>query len=59
VEALYDSIREEVARYGTEIVVGNMSRTEGPIVVEIFLLGRLVLTKNNEAKERGERRPTQ
>lgn len=42
-----------------EIVVGNMSWTEGPIVVDPFLLGRLVLTKNNEAKERGERRPTQ
>jgi hypothetical protein len=59
VETLYDSIREEVARYGAEIVVGNMSRTEGPIVVDLFLLGPLVLAKNNEAKERGERRPTQ
>lgn len=58
-EALYDSIREEVAPYGAEIMVGNMSRGEGPIVVELFLLGRLVLAKNNEAKEGGERRPTQ
>lgn len=58
-EALYDSIREEVARYGAEIVVGNMSWREGPIVVGPFLLGRLVLTKNKETKEGGERRPTQ
>lgn len=58
-EAVYDSIREEVARYGAEIMVGNMSRTEGPIVVDLFLLDRLVLTKNNEAKEGGEPRPTQ
>jgi hypothetical protein len=59
VEALYDSIREEVARYGGEIMVGNMSRTDGPIVANLFLLGRLVLRKNNEAREARERRPTQ
>ncbi len=52
-------LREEAARHGGDIVGGNMSRTEGPIVVELFLLDRLVLAKNNEAKERGERRPTQ
>ena len=58
-EALYDSIREEVTGHGAEIMVGNMSWTEGPIVVGLFLLGRLVLTKHKEAKEGGERRPTQ
>ncbi len=41
VEALYDGLREEIAAYGADIVGGNMSKTEGPIVVDLFLLGRV------------------
>lgn len=41
VEALYDGLREEAERYDADVVGGNMSRTRGPIVVDLFLLGEV------------------
>jgi thiamine-monophosphate kinase len=41
VEALYDGLREEIAAYGADIVGGNMAKTEGAIVVDLFLVGRV------------------
>ena len=41
VEELYDGLGQEASRYGMDIVGGNLSRTEGPIVVDIFLLGKV------------------
>lgn len=41
VESLYEGLSEEAARYGADIVGGNLSRTDGPIVIDVFLLGRV------------------
>lgn len=41
VEGLYDGLAEEAARYGADVVGGNISRSEGPIVIDLFLLGRV------------------
>ncbi len=41
VDALYDGLREEASRYGADIVGGNLSKTDGPIVVDVFLLGQV------------------
>ena len=41
VDGLYDGLREEAERYGADIVGGNMARTDGPIVVDVFLLGQV------------------
>lgn len=41
VDGLYDGLREEAARYGADIVGGNVARTGGPAVVDAFLLGRV------------------
>jgi len=41
VDALYDGLREEASRYDADIVGGNMSQTDGPIVVDVFLLGQV------------------
>ncbi len=41
VDALYDGLTEEASRYGADIVGGNMSKTDGPIVVDVFLLGQV------------------
>jgi len=41
VDALYDGLREEASRYGADIVGGNMSKTEGPIVLDLFVLGQV------------------
>jgi thiamine-monophosphate kinase len=41
VEPLYDGLWEEIAACGSDIVGGNRSKTEGPIVVDLFLLGRV------------------
>lgn len=41
IESLYDGLREEIAGYGADIVGGNVSKTEGPIVVDLFLLGEV------------------
>lgn len=41
VDALYDGLREEASRYGADIVGGNMSKTSGPLVVDLFLLGQV------------------
>jgi len=41
VEGLYEGLREEAARHGADIVGGNLSRTGGPVVVDVFLLGRV------------------
>jgi thiamine-monophosphate kinase len=41
VDALYDGLREEASRYGADIVGGNMCKTDGPIVVDVFLLGQV------------------
>jgi len=41
VDALYDGLREEASRYGADIVGGNMSKTAGPLAVDLFLLGRV------------------
>lgn len=40
-EDLYDGLGQEASLYGVDIVGGNLSRTEGPIVVDIFLLGKV------------------
>jgi len=40
-EQLYDGLAEEASRYGADIVGGNVSRTEGPLIVDVFLLGRV------------------
>ncbi len=41
VDALYDGLGEEASRYGADIVGGNMSKTAGPLAVDLFLLGRV------------------
>jgi thiamine-monophosphate kinase len=40
-EQLYDGLGEEARRYGADVVGGNVSRTEGPMVVDVFLLGKV------------------
>lgn len=41
VDALYDGLREEASLYKADIVGGNMSKTDGPTVVDLFLLGEV------------------
>jgi len=41
VDALYDGLCEEAGQYGADIVGGNMAKTDGPIVVDVFLLGQV------------------
>ena len=41
VDALYDGLREEASRYDADIVGGNLSKTDGAIVVDVFLLGQV------------------
>jgi thiamine-monophosphate kinase len=41
VDALYDGLAEEASGHGVDIVGGNLSRTDGPIVVDIFLMGKV------------------
>lgn len=41
VEELYDGLGEESGRHGADIVGGNVSRTDGPLVVDVFLLGKV------------------
>jgi thiamine-monophosphate kinase len=40
VESLYVGLAEEASHYGVDIVGGNLSRTAGPIVVDVFLMGK-------------------
>jgi thiamine-monophosphate kinase len=41
VEALYEGLGEEAAEHGADVVGGNLSRTDGPVVVDVFLLGKV------------------
>jgi thiamine-monophosphate kinase len=41
VEELYEGLGEEAAGHGADIVGGNLSRTDGPVVVDVFLLGKV------------------
>lgn len=41
VDALYEGLREEAARFGAEIVGGNMARSPSGVVVDITLLGEV------------------
>jgi thiamine-monophosphate kinase len=41
VEGLYGGLVEEASRHGADIVGGNLSRTDGPIVVDVFLMGKV------------------
>jgi thiamine-monophosphate kinase len=41
VDGLYAGLAEEGSRHGVDIVGGNLSRTEGPIVVDVFLMGKV------------------
>lgn len=41
VEGLYGGLAEEASRHGADIVGGNLSRTDGPIVVDVFLMGKV------------------
>lgn len=41
VEGLYGGLAEEASRHGVDIVGGNLSRTAGPIVVDVFLMGKV------------------
>jgi thiamine-monophosphate kinase len=41
VEDLYRGLRQEGDRYGLAVVGGNMARSPGAIVVDVFLLGRV------------------
>jgi thiamine-monophosphate kinase len=41
VEELYEGLGDEAARYGADVVGGNLSRTNGPVVVDVFLLGKV------------------
>lgn len=41
IESLYDGLREEIGGYGADIVGGNVSKTEGPVVIDLFLLGEV------------------
>ena len=52
-DGLYDGLLERAAETGVLVVGGNVSRTEGPLVVDVALLGqggeRLVLRSGAEA----------
>jgi thiamine-monophosphate kinase len=39
IEALYDGVREEAARWEMRVAGGNISRTPGPLVVDVAVLG--------------------
>jgi thiamine-monophosphate kinase len=41
VDGLYDGLREEAEQYGADVVGGNVARIRGPVVVDVFLLGRV------------------
>jgi len=41
IESLYDGLRDEIGGYGADIVGGNVSKTDGLIVVDLFLLGEV------------------
>jgi thiamine-monophosphate kinase len=41
VEELYRGLRQEGDRYGVAVVGGNMARSPGAIVVDVFVLGRV------------------
>jgi thiamine-monophosphate kinase len=41
VESLYDGLVEEASRHGADVVGGNLSRTDGPIMVDVFLMGKV------------------
>jgi thiamine-monophosphate kinase len=41
VDGLYDGLREEASQYGADVVGGNVARIQGPVVVDVFLLGRV------------------
>ncbi|MGQ9584308.1 MAG: thiamine-phosphate kinase [Anaerolineae bacterium] len=41
VDAFYDGLREEAGRYGADVVGGNMAKIQGPVVVDLFLMGRV------------------
>jgi len=41
VEELYEGLGKEATAYGADIVGGNLSRTDGPVVVDAFLLGKV------------------
>ncbi len=41
VEGLYDGLRQEIGEYGADIVGGNLSKTRGAIVVDLFVLGKV------------------
>lgn len=41
VDGLYEGMRAECARWGAEIVGGNMAHSPGGIVVDLFLLGEV------------------
>ncbi len=41
VEELYEGLGDEAAGHGADVVGGNLSRTDGPVVVDVFLLGKV------------------
>ncbi len=41
VEALYDGVRDEAARWEMTVVGGNISRTSGPVSVDVTVLGEV------------------
>jgi thiamine-monophosphate kinase len=41
VDGLYGGLAEEASRHGVDIVGGNLSRTDGPIIVDVFLMGKV------------------
>lgn len=41
VDELYRGIGEEASRYGADVVGGNLSRIDGPAMVDLFLLGKV------------------
>ncbi len=40
-DGLYEGIREEAARWGMEVVGGNISSTTGPLIVDVIVLGEV------------------
>ncbi len=41
VDALYDGVRDEAARWEMVVVGGNLSRTTGPLVIDVTVLGEV------------------
>ena len=41
VEDFYKGLGEEASRYGTDIIGGNLSRIQGPQVIDLFLMGKV------------------